>query len=335
MRTKLTRRDFIKTGTAATMGILVGCSVRNRFDIVIRNGMILDGTGSPGIKTDLGIRGNKITAIADLSAITADLIINADGLVVSPGFIDIHTHTDIGLLVNPTAESKIHQGVTTEVSGNCGYSPFPLNDEDFSEFDKHLFERYGIHATWKDIKNFLQALEQKKISFNYATFTGHGKLRSYVVGKNDVQPTPEQLEQMKQLLAQSMENGSFGLSTGLEYAPGSYAKTDELIELCKIVSERDGVYATHMRNEDDQVEEAIEEALQICKQAGVSTEISHFKACNQNNWHKVDHILEMIQNAANSGLPVNADRYPYIAYGTGLTIFLPLWSRQGNREEIL
>jgi N-acyl-D-amino-acid deacylase len=335
MALKMSRRKFVKTGTTAALGVVIGCSVRNRFDVIIKNGLVFDGSGGPGVKTDLGIKGNKIVAIADLSASEADLVIDANGLAVSPGFIDIHTHTDTGLLVNPTADSKIHQGVTTEVSGNCGYSPFPLNENDFLEFDKNLFEEYGIHATWRDIAKFLGALETKKISINYATFTGHGNLRSYVIGKNDVAPSPEQLETMKQFLAESMNNGSFGLSTGLEYAPGSYAKTNELIELCKVVSKMNGVYATHMRNEDDRVEEAIEEALQICSNASVSTEISHFKACNQNNWHKVDHILEMIETAATSGMPVHADRYPYIAYGTGLTVFLPLWSRQGETDEIL
>jgi len=335
MTSKMTRRDFVKTGSTAAFGILIGCSVRNRFDIIIKNGLVFDGSGAAGIKTALGIKRDKISAIADLTNASADIIIDAKGLAVSPGFIDIHTHTDTGLLVNSRAESKIHQGVTTEVSGNCGASPFPLTDEGFEEMDKNLFERYGIHATWQNIEGFLKVLEEKQISINYATFTGHGDLRSNVVGKNDIDPTPEQMEKMKKILADSMEQGSFGLSTGLEYAPGSYAKTDELIELCKIVSERNGVHATHMRNEDDRVEEAIEEALEICRQTGVSTEISHFKACNKNNWHKVDHMLEMIKTAAEGGLPINADRYPYIAYGTGLTIFLPLWSRQGDTDEIL
>ena len=335
MAFKITRRDFIKTGSAAGLGLLVGGSTNNRFDIVIQGGIIYDGSGSAGLKTDIGIKGNKIIAIADLRKASSDLVIDVNGLAVSPGFIDIHTHTDTGLLVNPTGDSKIQQGVTTEVSGNCGYSPFPLNEIDLLEFDKNLLEEYGIHATWRNIAEFLQSLETKKISINYATFTGHGNLRSYIVGKNDIPPTAEQLEKMKRSLAESMENGSFGLSTGLEYAPGSYAKTDELIELCKVVSQMNGVYATHIRNEDDRVEEAIEEALQICRDANVATEISHFKACNQNNWHKVDRMLEMIETAATSGMPVHADRYPYIAYGTGLTVFLPLWSRQGETDEIL
>lgn len=332
---QISRRDFIKASSYAGFGLMIGCSIRNRFDIIIRNGMVLDGTGSTAMSADIAIKGNKIAAIDDLSAATADLIIDATGLAVAPGFIDIHTHTDIELLVNPYAESKIYQGVTTEVSGNCGYSPFPLNKDDFKKLDQELIEKYGVHASWNNADQFLSALTKQKISINFATFTGHGNLRSYVVGKNDVAPTSEQLNQMKRLLAESMDQGSFGLSTGLEYAPGSYAKTDELIELCCVVSQRNGVYATHIRNEDDFVEEAVEEALKICCMAKVSTEISHLKACNPNNWHKEEILLRRIEQAFGAGMPIHADRYPYIAYGTGLSIFLPLWSRQGETEEII
>ncbi|MDZ7330784.1 MAG: D-aminoacylase [candidate division KSB1 bacterium] len=332
---QFSRRDFIKACSCAGFGLVLGCSVRNRFDMIIRNGMIFDGTGSPALNADIAIKGNKIAAINDLSAATADFIIDATGMVVSPGFIDIHTHTDIELLVNPYAESKIFQGVTTEVAGNCGYSPFPLSEADFKTLDQGLVEKYGIHASWNNADQFLSTLTQQKISINYATFTGHGNLRSYVVGKNDVAPTSEQLDLMKRLLAESMDQGSFGLSTGLEYAPGSYANTDELIELCREVSRRNGIYATHIRNEDDFVEEAVEEALKICRNAKVSTEISHLKACNPNNWHKEEILLRRIEQASGAGMPIHADRYPYIAYGTGLSIFLPLWSRQGETEEII
>jgi N-acyl-D-amino-acid deacylase len=317
------------------MGIFMGCSVRNQFDVVIKKGMIYDGIGSNGIRSDIGIIGDKIAAISDLSNSTADRIIDAEGLIVAPGFIDIHAHTDWELLVNSNAESKIRQGVTTEISGNCGYSPFPLNDEDFAELDDYVFSEYDFHITWRNIGDFLQILERKKASVNYGTFLGQGTLRSFVVGRNDIAPTSDQIIEMKNILSSCMERGSLGLSTGLEYAPGSYASTDELIELCNIVSGYDGIYATHMRNEDDRVEEAIEEALNICRNANVSLQISHLKACNRNNWHKVDHMLDMINEAIESGLPVSADRYPYTAWGTGLTIFLPLWSRQGTTEDII
>ncbi|KPL23152.1 MAG: hypothetical protein AMS23_07010 [Bacteroides sp. SM1_62] len=335
MKAKITRREFNLTIAAGTLGLITGCSIKNKFDIIIKNGQVIDGTGAPAYKKDIGLIGNKITAIDDLQNSTADIVIDGEGLVVSPGFIDIHTHTGIHLMVNSNAESKIHQGVTTEVSGNCGSSPFPLNEIDFQELDRNTFEEYGIHIDWKDTDGFLRTLEDQKVSINYVTFTGHGTIRSHVIGKNDIQATPEQLKEMKALLERSMAEGSFGLSSGLEYAPGSYASTAELIELSKVVSKNGGIYATHIRSEDDQVEEAIQEALRICKEAEVSTQISHLKACNQANWHKIDHVLEMIHDAAASGMPVKADRYPYIAYGTGLSMFLPLWSRQGSKEEIL
>lgn len=335
MSNRLTRRQFIKTGSMATLGLSLGCSVKPRFDVIIKNGMIYDGTGSPPVKMDIGIAGDRIAAVDLLKNAKAARVIDATNHAVCPGFIDIHTHTDVELLVNPKAESKVRQGVTTEVAGNCGTSPFPLNDADFEEYRKNIFDRYSIDVTWRELDGFFNALEEKGSSINYATLTGHGDLRSYVVGKNDVQPGPEQMIRMKDQLRKTIEQGSFGLSTGLEYAPGSYAETAELIELSKVVAEYDGLYATHMRSEDDFVEEALEEALKIGKESGVTVQVSHLKACNPKNWHKTEHLLRHIQEAIDMGLPVMADRYPYIAYGTGLTIFLPLWSRQGTTDEIL
>lgn len=335
MKNKITRREFVKTSSLATTGLILGCSVNNQFDIIIKNGFLVDGISNNPIKKDIGILGDKVLAIDNLSSASADKIIDAKEMIVSPGFIDIHTHTDVELLVNPNAESKIYQGVTTEVGGNCGSSPFPLNDEDFQSYDKNLFEKYGINASWKTTKEFLDFFEKNKSSINFITFTGHGDLRAYVVGKNDIEPTPEQLKKMQYILEESMEFGSFGLSTGLEYSPSSYAQTEELIELSKIVTKNNGVYASHIRNEDDRVEEAVEEALRICKEAGVSTQISHLKAGHPANWHKVDSLLKIITSASNSGLPAAMDRYPYIAYSTGLSTFLPLWSRQGNTDDLI
>lgn len=335
MSQKINRREFIKTGTLVGLGVIMGCSLRHRFDLIIKNGAILDGSSAESQPLDIGIRGDKIITLGNLSRSTADRTIEAKGLIVSPGFIDIHTHTDSELLVNPKAESKIRQGITTEISGNCGYSPFPMTPGDQAEYAERLSEKYGLEVTWHRIDGFFRAIEQRRTAMNYMTFTGHGSLRSFVIGKNDVQPTQAQLREMQTILAATMESGSLGLSTGLEYAPGSYAQTPEIIELCKTVAHKKGVYATHIRNEDDHVEEAIGEALEISRKSGVSLQISHLKACNRANWHKVDHLLEMIHSAHQKGLPVHADRYPYKAWSTGLSSFLPLWARQGDTDAIL
>lgn len=332
---KISRRQFTKTTALAGIGLTLGCTARNQFDIILRGGMVLDGSGAKSVRLDVGIKDGRIAALDNLSTATADTIIDAKDLVIAPGFIDIHTHTDTKLLVSPTGDSKIMQGVTTEIGGNCGSSPFPLTEQDRLTSDEYNFEKYKLHISWDSTADFLKAMEERGTSLNFATMTGNGDLRAFVVGKNDIPATPEQIAQMRRVLAESMEQGSLGMSSGLEYAPSSYANTEELVKLCQEVSSRGGIYATHMRNEDDTVEEALEEALRICRETGVSTQISHLKACNEANWHKVDKLLRMLSAADEIGLPVRADRYPYIAYGTGLSIFLPLWARQGETEEML
>jgi len=335
MKENLSRRDFIKTASFAGVGLFLLPRISNSFDLIIKNGTVIDGTGSKRYKADIGIIDNKIYEIGDLSSASSDKIIDANGKIVSPGFIDIHTHTDIELLVNPNAESKIRQGITLEVSGNCGSSPFPLSASDREDKSRHFMERYGFECSWNNLSGFYSSLEKSGISLNYASFTGHCDLRAYVVGRHDVPPTPEQLKKMQDVLAESMEQGSLGLSTGLEYSPGSYAKTDELIALCNVVAKYNGVYSTHMRNEDDTVEEAVEEAIEICRKSGASLQISHLKACNKNNWHKVKNILSKLEKYHDEGLPVMADRYPYTAYGTGLSALIPLWARQGDTKEVV
>lgn len=329
------RREFLKKSLYAGGGVLLGLRLRNQFNIIIKGATVFDGSGRPARIADIGIDGEKIKAIGDLSRSSADTWIDAQGLAAAPGFIDIHTHTDIELIVNPFGESKLLQGVTTEVSGNCGDSPFPLTDDDAQSYRTSIREQYGLEPDWHDFNGFRQAIIQSRPAINYATFLGHGALRAYVLGRNDVQPSPEQLRTLQNILSAHLELGVLGLSTGLEYAPGSYARTEELIALCRIVAQADGVYATHMRNEDDHVEEALQEALTICRKSGVSLQVSHLKACNQNNWPKEPLLLAALSQAADEGLPVAADRYPYEAWSTGLTSFLPLWARQGTTDEVL
>jgi len=330
-----TRRDFIKTSLLTAGGLALGCSVRSRLDILIQNVRIADGTGQEIFTADIGLRDGKITVIGSLKNATAHMTIDGKKYVAAPGFVDIHSHTDLELLANPNAEGKIRQGITTEVSGNCGSSPFPLTKTDVEKMRQKLRDQYQIEESWKDLDGFFRAIEKRGTSINYMTLTGHGALRETVMGSYDRAPTADELKTMKQVLARTLEMGSLGLSTGLEYAPGSYADTKELIALSKTVAEFDGLYATHMRNEDDRVEEAIEEALDISRQSGVSLQISHLKACNKNNWHKVDAMLSMIDKACQEGIPVHADRYPYIAWSTGLSAFLPVSARQGSTEEMI
>ncbi|NLH60305.1 MAG: D-aminoacylase [Ignavibacteriales bacterium] len=331
----INRRNFIKTTAVVTAAFSLGLNLKNSFSIIIKNGTIADGTGAPLFKADLGINRDKIEFIGDLSNATADFIIDAKNKIVSPGFIDIHTHTDTHLLINPSADSKLRQGVTTEIGGNCGGSAFPLDEEDFADYAVSLKERHSIDTPWRSMNEFYSLLEKRKIALNFASFVGNGNIRAIAVGRNDIRPTKDQLNKMKNVLEEHLQNGCMGLSSGLEYAPSSYADKVELTELCKIVSKYDAIYNTHMRNEDDTIEEAISEAIEICSKANCSLEIAHLKTGNPANWHKIDSIFEMISNSAKSGLRINADRYPYIAYSTGLGNFIPIGIRQGSTDEIL
>ena len=344
MKKKLSRRQFIKSTAKATVitglggyNLLIqGCSKKKEYDLLIHRGTVYDGLGNPGKVVDVAIKGGNIVGVGEkLDKGKADKLIEARGMAVSPGFIDAHAHTDVGLLANPRAESKIKQGVTTEISGNCGYSPFPIPDQIFEENKKEFKEEYGIDLNWRDINGFFNRLEQKGIAFNYGTLVGQGTIRGAVVGFDDVAPTEKELMKMKMLLAENLKAGALGLSSGLEYSPGSFAKTEELVELCRELARYEGVYATHIRDEGDYLLESIEEAIEIAKKAKVSLQISHFKVAYPRNWEKIDSVLSMVEKAKNEGVKILADRYPYIAGSTGLSFYFPLWTRQGTTQELL
>ncbi len=344
MGRKMKRRRFLKeTGRAALIAgfggcnlILKGCTKGGDFDLVIKGSAILDGRGNEKSTADIGINGEFIEHIGKIPVSRGRSVIDAQGLTASPGFIDAHDHTDVGLLVNPKAESHIHQGITTVVSGNCGSSPFPVPDVLYEQSRQELKNVYGIELSWRDIEGFLSEIEKRGTALNYSTFLGHGSLRGAVVGFNDEEPEEEEIRRMQSLIKQNIQGGALGLSSGLEYAPGSYADTSELISLCRAVGECGGMYATHMRDEGDYLLESLDEAITIAREAGVLLQISHLKCAYPRNWGKLQEAFEKIEQAKKQGVDVFCDRYPYIAGATGLSSFnFPLWAKQGTTDDFL
>jgi N-acyl-D-amino-acid deacylase len=333
------RRDFIKTMGLAAAGscglLLKGCSSKASYDLVIREGLIIDGSGAPGRIGDIAIVGERIAAVGTIPGTAAKTILSAKGLTVAPGFIDVHNHTAVELLVNPRAESAVRQGITSLVSGQCGDSPFPFSDAQFQDYRRGLMEEFGIDPDWRTIEGFYARIERGGTALNYSSFVGQGTVRAAAMGYADRKPTAPELELMKTLIVQSLKGGALGVSTGLEYAPGAFASTEELIEICRAAAPYGGIYATHMRDEEDLVVEAVKEAIRIARESGLPLQISHLKTGYPRNWPKIDAVLAAVESARASGLDIFCDRYPYIAAATGLDIYFPLWAREGKTEAFL
>lgn len=339
---KTDRRRFLQqTAVIGASALLLSTKtyshifINDDFDLLIVNGTIIDGTGKAGFEADIGIKNGYISAIGNLRNASAKKIIDAQGLIVSPGFIDIHTHTDLGILSNPKGESKIRQGVTLEVSGNCGYSMGPLAENDWQKTAERLKDKYGAVLKGNSIDDFLDMLEGQKFSVNHATLVGLGTIRKIYVGMDDRKATAEELKQMQLEVERSINQGAVGVASGLEYTPGSFADTDELIELCRAMPKHVRLYATHMRNEDDTGEEAVDEAIKIAEESGARLQMSHLKASGKSNWHKAESLLKRLDDAVNKGIEAHADRYPYVAYHTGLANLFPLWARDGGSSEFI
>ena len=333
----MNRRDFLKASAlgAAALGLsgMTGCKVttRHSFDTIIKNGVIHAGDGKPPIVGDIAIRDGKIAALGKDLGTGAANVVDAGGLVISPGFIDIHTHTDTNLFDAPKGDSRIFQGITTDLGGNCGYCPFVYSDEAWeSRKDR---PRHGGPA-WRNIDGFYQRLTENKIGINYASLVGHGDVREAVVGPYNVKASDAQLQQMCAELDRQLELGAMGLSYGLEYAPGCYSDTREMVELNKVVKKHNALYTIHMRNEDDHVLEAMDEAIEAARLSGARLEISHLKAQNPANFDKIDEMLGKIDAARSAGIDIAFDRYPYTAFSTGFTSFIPIELRDGTSEDI-
>jgi N-acyl-D-amino-acid deacylase len=303
------------------------------FDVVITNGHIIDGTGSPWYSADLGIRNGKIAAIGNLAAAPRTRTIDAAGKVVAPGFIDMLGQSDLTILVDPRLPSKIYQGITTEITGE-GDSVAPLSDT-IVQSDRRVYDYYKITPDWRTFRQYFARLEKQGIGINVAHYVGATQVRRMVLGDDDVQPTPAQLEQMKALVRQAMQDGTIGVSTSLQYAPAPYAKTEELIALATEGGKFGGIYSTHMRSEDDAIIEAIDEALRIGREAHVPVEIWHIKVAGKNNWGRMPEVIAKINSARAAGADVTADTYAYTAWYNSFSAFIPPWAHDGGDDKMV
>ncbi|HWH51753.1 MAG TPA: D-aminoacylase [Gemmatimonadaceae bacterium] len=303
------------------------------FDIVIANGHIIDGTGSPWYSGDVGIRAGRIAAIGNLSRASATQRIDARGMVVAPGFIDMLGQSELTMLVDPHLPSKIFQGITTEVTGEGG-SIAPLNDRIIAA-DRVTYEHYKIKPDWRTFAQYFTRLERQGMGINLASYVGATQVRRMVLGDADVQPTPAQLDQMKSLVRQAMEQGAVGVSTSLQYAPAPYAKTSELTALASVAAQYGGIYATHMRSEGNDVLGALDEAMHIGRDAHIPVEIWHIKAAGKPNWGRMKQIVAKIDSARTAGLDVSANTYAYPAWFNSMSAFVPPWAHDGGDKALI
>jgi dihydroorotase/N-acyl-D-amino-acid deacylase len=303
------------------------------FDVVIANGHIIDGTGSPWYSGDVGIRDGKIAAIGALTAAPRKRTIDAAGKIVAPGFIDMLGQSELTILVDPRLPSKIYQGITSEITGE-GNSIAPLNDA-IIESDRKGYEHFKVAPDWRTFRQYFARLEKQGIGINLGSYVGATQVRRMVLGDDDKQPTPEQLEQMKTLVREAMKDGAVGVSTALQYPPAPYAKTEELIALATEAGKSGGIYATHMRNEGDSVLDAIFEALRIGREAQVPVEIWHIKVAGKNNWGRMPEVVAKINAARAAGSDVTADTYAYTAWYNDFSAFIPPWAHDGGTAKLV
>jgi dihydroorotase/N-acyl-D-amino-acid deacylase len=318
---------------ASTVAFAADRAADAPFDLVITNGHIIDGTGSPWYSGDVGIRDGRVAAIGNLSAVARRRTIDAAGKVVAPGFVDMLGQSEMTILVDPRLPSKIYQGITTEITGEGG-SAAPLNDTIIAA-DRDSYEHYKINPDWRTFRQYFLRLEKQGMGINLASYVGATQVRRLVLGDADVQPTPGQLENMKALVRDAMHDGAVGVSTALEYAPAPYAKTDELIALASEASKFGGIYATHMRDESDSVLESIDEAVRIGREAHIPVEIWHFKAAGKANWGRMPDLVARVNKARAEGVDVTADTYAYTAWFNTMSAFVPPWAHDGGDGKLI
>jgi N-acyl-D-amino-acid deacylase len=305
---------------------------KNVYDVVIRGGSVYDGTGASPRRADVGLRGDAIAAVGDLSKAKAKSIVDARGLAVAPGLINMLSWATDSLIADGRSQGDIRQGVTTEIFGE-GTSMGPLTPE-MKRIYKEAQTDIQYDITWTKLSEYLAFLEKKGVAPNVASFIGAATVRVYVLGEADVKPTPEQMEKMRALVREEMEAGALGIGSSLIYAPGSYATTEELIELCKAAAPYRGKYISHLRSEGDRLLEAVDELIRISREAGVPAEIYHLKAAGQANWPKLDPVIAKVEEARRQGLAITADMYTYTAGATGFDACIPRWALDGGLEAL-
>ncbi len=304
-----------------------------QYDVLIRNGTVVDGSGRKGYRADVAIKGQRIARIGNLKNATAKTTIDATGKIVSPGFIDMLGQSETYLLIDPRAMSKVMMGITTEITGE-GESIAPINERQIKEQEDFL-KRFNLSIDWRTLDQYFKRLETQGTGVNLGTFVGATQIREYVLGYDNRQPTTEELETMKKLVADAMKDGALGLSTSLQYIPARFAKTDEIVELAKVARQYGGIYATHQRSEANGLDASLQEVFDIAKRAKIPVEIWHLKTAYKKKWGRMPEVLKKIEQARAQGLDITADIYPYIAGSTSLSASLPPWAQEGGTEKML
>jgi N-acyl-D-aspartate/D-glutamate deacylase len=323
---------YLLAALAVPVAVGAGAPRGERFDVLIRGGTVYDGTGAPGRGADVGIRGDTVAAVGDLSSARARALVDARGLAVAPGFINMLSWSTESLIVDGRSQGEIRQGVTTEIFGE-GSSMGPLTDEMKRRMKEEQAD-FKYDVRWTTLSEYLAYLEKKGVAPNVASFIGAATVREYVIGLDDRPPTPAEMERMRRLVQQEMEAGALGIGSSLIYAPGTYAKTEELVELGKVAARYQGKYISHLRSEGDRFLEAIDEIVRISREAGLPAEIYHLKAAGEANWPKMDQAIARVEKARGEGLKITADMYTYTAGATGFDACIPPWARDGGYDAL-
>src|SRR2546425_9732802 len=303
------------------------------YNIIIRNALVLDGSGSAAYNADVAIKGERIVKIGDLKNGVAARVIDAGGLIVAPGFIDMLGQSEANLLIDPRAMSKVMMGVTTEITGE-GESIAPINDRILKE-QEDFNRRFNLTVDWRTLGEYFRRLEKQRTGINLGTFVGATQVREYVIGYDDRPPTAAELDQMKTLVADAMKDGALGVSTSLQYVPARFAQTDEIVELAKVAHQYGGIYITHQRSEANAIDDSMKEVFEIARRANIPAEIWHFKTAYKQNWGRMPEMLRRIEAARRQGLKITANVYPYVAGSTVLSACLPPWVLEGGTDKMI